>query len=864
MRDVKSARVPNDEGLSICLTANRNISIPEFLRDSSGNKSNQQRSLNENVPVKSIDSTFYRNARVGSKVLHEYREQLRRKLENSMLNVANQADSYVDDVDSREDQLSRDRVHLNLLKNARIGQGDTGLEKTLDAREKPLSEKRILDESLAIPPSLKGSKVADSTAIVCPELPVHKLRKAFLAALEEHQVLIVIGETGSGKTTQLPKYMHLEGYSENGIIGCTQPRRAAVVSIAKRVSEEMGCEIGTLVGYSMRFEDITSSATRIRYMTDGVLSKECTESAGKYLAKYSSIILDEVHERSLDTDLLLGFMQEVLLLRKDFRLIITSATIQSNQFLSFFPGAHVFHIPGRSYKVDHIYSTLPVEDYVDQAVSLAIDVHKTKDIDGDILIFMTGREDVLCTVELIRSRLEKFLPELGKKLLLLPVYALLSSTEQAQIFVPSPPGKRKCIVATNIAETSLTIDGIKYVIDSGYVKMKVFRPSLGISVLDVFPISQAQSNQRAGRAGRTSEGTCYRLYTRDQFEDEMLEATVPEIQRTSLSRVVLQIKSLGISDVRDFKFLTPPVQQSLLHACKELWMIGALDDENRLTRLGSMLLAFPTELLLSSFLICSGELGCSEEAIGIVALLSVEHRKILDFSKKQGYMGNAFEKYYICGSDHLTLLNVYENYQRNPLSEEWTRENRASQRVFRQAEKIRVQLRDIFIKRRIPLVSCGGNYEKVKKALGHSHFVNSARISGISNYVPLLQGRYPVGTQMGSSIRMSQSADYVIYHEILGTGSDKEYLSIVTEVDPAWVVEKRPELFHVFDAANEEIKLNLKSTEIIDNCNIQENEAVKSQLHPYGKPKIMQSSTSIPVIQMKKKKIMKISYSGRG
>ena len=757
-----------EDEVSIVLTANKNAKKPSFLSDADIFSADYPKD-SDCLPVKSTSSGLYRNARLGSLTLEEYRENNRRKSENKLLFGCNE-------VNFRKGHKLSENSYPEIHDAATLKEDKAG-------------------------PFLENGEIFKTSPMIeeVSNLPVARYRSQFLHAVREHQVLIVIGETGSGKTTQLPKFLYDAGFSTNGLIGCTQPRRAAVTSIASRVSEEMGSELGVCVGYSMRFEEKTSDATRIKYMTDGVLRRECVKASSNYLAKYSVIILDEAHERTLDTDLLLGYMHAVLSVRRDFRLIITSATIQSSLFLNFFPGAHRLRIPGRSHNVEVIHSPVNVTDYVEQAISLAIDIHKKEEMPGDILIFMTGQEDVLCTTHTIRQRLHDYLPKLSESLVILPVYALLSSKEQAEIFRSTPPGKRKCIVATNIAETSLTIDGVKFVIDCGYAKVKVYRPSIGISLLEIYPISKAQANQRSGRAGRTCPGKCFRLYTKEQYQNEMLSSSMPEIQRTNLSSVVLHIKSLGFSDIYDFQFMTPPTKNSIDHACTQLWMLKALDNDGTISSLGKKILDFPTETQLSLFIQMSIETGCSDEAIMIVSLLSVEYRKICDFARSSDDLTRLqTDKFRVLGSDHLTLLNIYQHYRRNPENPDWHDLHKIPLNVMRKVDKIYQQLYDIFSKNSISVTSCGNEFDKVRKALAFSHYLNSARASGISDFIPILFGRFPVKIQASSAVQLSRSADYVIYHEIMGTGTKKEYLSVVTQVDPAWLLHQRPQLFNSF------------------------------------------------------------------
>jgi pre-mRNA-splicing factor ATP-dependent RNA helicase DHX38/PRP16 len=392
-------------------------------------------------------------------------------------------------------------------------------------------------------------------------LPVFTCRSQLLNVIRENQITVIVGETGSGKTTQLTQYMHEDGYSEFGMIGCTQPRRVAAMSVAKRVAEEMNVELGTLVGYAIRFEDLTSTDTVIKYMTDGVLLRESLRESD--LDSYSVLIMDEAHERSLHTDVLFGILRKIVARRRDLKLIITSATLNAERFSSFFGGVPIYRIPGRTFHVEKYFAKTPPEDYVEAAVKQVMTIHLSFPV-GDILVFMTGQEDIEATCQVIAERAAAL--DGVPPILLLPMYSQLPADLQAKIFDGTQDGSRKCIISTNIAETSLTVDGIKYVVDCGYSKIKVYNPKIGMDALQIGPESQANANQRAGRAGRTGPGFCYRLFTERQYVSEMLVNQIPEIQRTNLGNVVLLLKSLGVEDLLAFDFMDPPPQENIMNS----------------------------------------------------------------------------------------------------------------------------------------------------------------------------------------------------------------------------------------------------------------------------------------------------------
>ncbi|KDD72389.1 hypothetical protein H632_c3407p0, partial [Helicosporidium sp. ATCC 50920] len=413
-------------------------------------------------------------------------------------------------------------------------------------------------------------------------LPMFAFKEELLEAIAAYQVLIVVGETGSGKTTQIPQYLHEAGYARAGKIGCTQPRRVAAMSVAARVAHEVGCKLGQEVGYSIRFEDCTGERTRLKYMTDGMLLREFLSEPD--LASYSVMIIDEAHERTLHTDILFGLVKDVARFRPELKLLISSATLDAERFSEYFDDAPIFRVPGRRYPVEIFYTKAPEADYVGAAVATVMQIHAAQPA-GDVLVFLTGQEEIESCEELLRARTRGAGSSLGE-LIIAPVYANLPSELQARIFEPAPPGARKCVLATNIAETSLTIDGVVYVVDPGFCKQSAFNPRSGVSSLQVAPVSKASALQRAGRAGRTSPGRCYRLYTQWAYQHELEDNTVPEIQRTNLGNVVLLLKSLGVNDLVHFDFMDPPPAAALFAALEQLYALGALTDRGELTAAG--------------------------------------------------------------------------------------------------------------------------------------------------------------------------------------------------------------------------------------------------------------------------------------
>ncbi|KAK0519873.1 Pre-mRNA-splicing factor ATP-dependent RNA helicase PRP16 [Tilletia horrida] len=612
-------------------------------------------------------------------------------------------------------------------------------------------------------------------------LPAFACRDDLMRIIRENQVIIVIGETGSGKTTQVAQFLHEEGYTKHGIVGCTQPRRVAAMSVAKRVSEEMEVELGGLVGYSIRFEDCTSKATRIKYMTDGVLLRESLNEGD--LDRYSAIILDEAHERSLSTDVLMGLLKKILTRRRDLKLIVTSATMNAQKFSDFYGTAPSFTIPGRTFPVDVLFSKSPCEDYVEAAVKQVLSIHLSQG-KGDILVFMTGQEDIEVCASVVQERLTQI--DDAAPLLVLPIYSQMPADLQAKIFDPSENGERKVIVATNIAETSLTVDGIMYVVDSGFSKLKVYNPRVGMDSLQITPISQANANQRSGRAGRTGAGVAYRLYTEMAFRNELFANTIPEIQRTNLANTVLLLKSLGVKNLLEFDFMDPPPQDNILNSMYQLWVLGALDNVGNLTTLGKKMSDFPMEPSLSKILIGSVDSGCSSEMLTIVSMLSIP--TVFYRPKERAEESDAArEKFFVAESDHLTLLHVYTQWRMNGYKDSWCTRHFLHAKLLRKAREVRTQLEEIMQTQKLGIVSCGTDWDVVRKCICSGYFHQAAKVKGIGEYVNCRSG-IPMHLHPTSALYgLGYTPDYVVYHEL--TLTSKEYMGTVTAVDPHWLAE---------------------------------------------------------------------------
>ncbi|KAG2650683.1 hypothetical protein PVAP13_1NG198200 [Panicum virgatum] len=593
-------------------------------------------------------------------------------------------------------------------------------------------------------------------------LPIYKLKKELIQAVHDNQVLVVIGETGSGKTTQVTQYLAEAGYTTRGKIGCTQPRRVAAMSVAKRVAEEFGCRLGEEVGYAIRFEDCTGPDTVIKYMTDGMLLREIL--VDENLSQYSVIMLDEAHERTIHTDVLFGLLKQLIKRRSDMRLIVTSATLDAEKFSGYFFNCNIFTIPGRTFPVEILYTKQPESDYLDAALITVLQIHLTEP-EGDILLFLTGQEEIdhacLCLYERMKG-LGKDVPEL----IILPVYSALPSEMQSKIFDPAPPGKRKVVVATNIAEASLTIDGIYYVVDPGFAKINVYNSKQGLDSL------------------------CYRLYTESAYRNEMPPTTIPEIQRINLGSTVLNMKAMGINDLLSFDFMDPPAPQALISAMEQLYSLGALDEEGLLTKLGRKMAEFPLDPPLSKMLLASVDLGCSDEILTIIAMIqtgNIFYRP----REKQAQADQKRAKFFQPEGDHLTLLAVYEAWKAKNFSGPWCFENFVQSRSLRRAQDVRKQLLTIMDRYKLDVVSAGKNFTKIRKAITAGFFFHAARKDPQEGYRTLVENQ-PVYIHPSSALFQRQP-DWVIYHELVMT--TKEYMREVTVIDPKWLVELAPRFY---------------------------------------------------------------------
>lgn len=632
------------------------------------------------------------------------------------------------------------------------------------------------------------------------ELPVHSERKEFLKLYHKHQVMVFVGETGSGKTTQIPQFVVMDAMARGDFssqVACTQPRRVAAMSVAERVSHEMDVQLGNEVGYSIRFDDNTNESTRLRYMTDGMLLREAMTDPE--MSRYSCIIIDEAHERTLSTDILMGLLKLLIQRRPDLKVIIMSATLDAEKFQKYFGDAPLLAVPGRTHPVEIFYTAQYQDDYLASAIRTVLQIHSSEPANsGDVLVFLTGEEEIEDACRKIKMESDQMRREKGVGPLdVYPLYGSLPPQQQQQIFKKASEGGRKVVVGTNIAETSLTIDGIVYVIDPGFSKQKVYNPRIRVESLLVSPISKASAQQRAGRAGRTRSGKCFRLYTQDAYNSQLIEQSYPEILRSNLSNTILELKKLGVDDLVHFDFIDPPAPETMMRALEELHYLRCIDDNGNLTELGRQCSLIPLDPTLAVTLINSSKLKCSEEILTIVAMLSVPQVFVRPHNARRE-ADDAKMVFADESSDHLTMLNVYNAFeaQSKQSSADWAWENYLNHRSLLSARSVRQQLKGILTRMGHSIVSTPPSHKhydsRIKKALIMGFFMQVAKRQGTKKSLRTLKDNQEVMLHP-STVLSARLYDFVLYHEFVLTTTN--YIRTVTCVKPEWLLELAPDYF---------------------------------------------------------------------
>lgn len=657
-------------------------------------------------------------------------------------------------------------------------------------------------------PGASNGHASPSNNVILTErrkLPIFPAKNKFLEEAVKNKTVILLGETGSGKTTQVPQFLHEARLDRMGAVAVTQPRRVAAVSLAKRVAKEMGTDVGGLVGYRVRFEDCTDPRTRIIYQTDGMLLREAM--LDPLLSRYSWILLDEAHERTVNTDILFGVVKSAQASRDKepnannsneasrlppLRVVVMSATVDADKFSAYWK-CPVLYVEGRQFPVNIRHMSQPSDDYQRALLSTVFQIHATAPAREDILAFLTGQEEIESVARQARLLTREF-PD-APKLYVMPLYAAQPAEHQLNVFKDMGPGTRKLVLSTNIAETSVTVPGLKFVVDSCRVKAKVHQATAGLDLLKVVKVSKAQAWQRTGRAGRQSEGTCYRLLTATQF-DSLPANTVPEIQRSNLSTVVLTMLSIGIKDINSFDFMDAPSSDALNMALRQLSLLGATEPNLagagvKLTALGKKMSGFPLEPRLTACLLAAQARGCGEELLSIVSLLCADTIFQLPAAKeKREEAQNCHRKYCANEGDLVSLLNVWRAYKSGPKTAAWCRGQYLINRNLIFADEIRRQLVGVCHSAGVQLQS-SRDMDNVRQALAAGLFLNVAQLTVDGHYVALDSGHHV--HIHPSSVLFNKKPEMVVYTEMVST--TKTYIRGLTLVQEQWLQESNPEYF---------------------------------------------------------------------
>uniref|UniRef100_A0AAV1VCI7 RNA helicase n=1 Tax=Peronospora matthiolae TaxID=2874970 RepID=A0AAV1VCI7_9STRA len=678
-------------------------------------------------------------------------------------------------------------------------------------------------------------------------LPVARHRLELLYAVETYAITILVGTTGSGKTTQVPQYLVEAGWAtsrsidgqytgQNRTIVCTQPRRVAVVTIAERVAMERGCNLGEEVGYAVRFEEQwDAERTKIKFVTDGLLLRETMRDP--LLSRYSVVILDEAHERNLETDLLLGLIKKIRRKRPELRVIIASATLHVDTFVKFFRSKKqdklqesgetsmlakpavdledvvVVSVEGRQFPVDIEYLQEPCGDYLQRSIDtvLAIDKHEGE---GDVLVFLPGQEEIDFVVRALNDRAPA-------DILPVPLYGTLPLKMQQNAFLPAPRGvRRKVIVATTIAETSVTIEGVVFVVDGCFTKLAFFNPLTGVETLVTTLVSKASAKQRAGRAGRSCPGKCFRLCTQEYFRTKLAKETIPQMQRTNLATVALYLLSMGIRDLAHFDFVSPPSPEALIRALELLFFLGVIDTDSRLIDpLGTQVAEFPVAPSLAKVILSSCRFDCMREMLSIASVLSVGDVFLNARGSKAGKekLAEAMEHFAHPDGDHMMYLSIYDEFVDSGKSRSWCDEYLLSHRALVRATEVRRHL-ERYITRfkslekhheadHVQLDGTGTDEteEKVRsatirKCLVSGYFANAAKLHADGIYRTLRDQRAVQLHRTSVYYHMGTLPDWIIFHQSVLT--TEEFVRDVSKIDPRWLVDHSPDFYRTKDVSS--------------------------------------------------------------
>ena len=685
-------------------------------------------------------------------------------------------------------------------------------------------EARGGEYGLSVPPAARNVPLARQRML----LPIYKHKRQIIYALENYGCLIIVGETGSGKSTQLPQYLYEAGWAQHGFqIVCSQPRRLAATSLSQRVAQEMGTRNGQVVGYTVRFDDqSTEDVTRIKYVTDGILLREATLH-DPLLSKYSVVICDEAHERNLNTDVLLGLIKKIREKRKDLRVIVCSATIDAQAFLDFFvnnqnkneppsskkgrwgdkvgstrvPADYgtIISVDGRQFNVDTFFAHSPVQNYLEATIDTCRKIHKLEGA-GHVLCFLPSGEDIDTVIRMADDWFENELHTVE----FVPLYGSLPQYMQARIFDASNnPKVRRFVFATNIAETSITVPGICFVVDCGLVKLPYFDPITSMERLIVGPISQASARQRSGRAGRIQSGKSFRLFTEKFFNEKMQAQTLPEIVRTNLTSLVLTLKALGVDNILTFEFMDLPGIDSISHALETLYALGAMDGKTNLTALGMDLSRFPTEPRVSRMLLESLSEKCSWEVLAVASALQVRdllhkphsknHQKTLDYQE-------AMSEFADPSGDHVTYANILSELEDRQWGEEDCKERFIHFAAARRACEIRRQLARFLS--RFGAVNALGitdgdgtlRSKAIRRSVTAGFFFNIAKLGSDGRYYTLRKDILvtPSSNSVFSTHGGLMGTEYIVYGETVDGMRGGIELKAVSTVEASWLKSIAP------------------------------------------------------------------------
>eukprot|EP00811_Abedinium_folium_P037070 NODE_971_length_2667_cov_8.349606.p1 GENE.NODE_971_length_2667_cov_8.349606~~NODE_971_length_2667_cov_8.349606.p1 ORF type:complete len:820 (+),score=264.57 NODE_971_length_2667_cov_8.349606:235-2460(+) len=697
-------------------------------------------------------------------------------------------------------------------------------------------------------------------------LPMERSRLDFLHAVETHRAVLLCGPTGCGKSTQAPQFLHAAGWAADGYaIAVALPRRVAAVTLATRVAQEMGVECGTRVGYRIRFDArVTPGETRIEFMTEGVLLREMLSDP--LLTRFAVVIVDEAHERSVQGDLLLGLLRKVTRKRPRLRLVVASATLEVERFARFFrrsagaaPAAPkrkrprcgwddetgefhrqreedvdwrrlcsaaagdgfprhdvcVVQVEGRPHDVKIHYLEEPAADYLAVAVDTVMAIHGGEP-EGDVLVFLTGADDINAACTMLRERVAEARERLATRarprpLHVVPLHSSLSKEHQLRAFQPAPRGTRKVVVSTNLAEASVTIDGVVYIVDACLVKLDAFCPHNGASHLSVVPCSRSAARQRAGRAGRTREGFCYRLLTEPAFKGLLPEHTLPEIARCDMKSAVLLLKCLGVDDLGAFEFLSPPSRDALELALEELHALGALDAEARVEiPMGPRMAHAPVPAALTRMLLLAAEPPhcCAMEATTICAMLTLASPWLPTRNAER--LQACQESFAVHEGDLVSLLNVARQYSAHRDGDaEWAKRHMLNVPLLKRAVQVQEQLARYLHGLELPLESCGFEVERLQRLACASFFLGAARRLPNGSYRlcrAVDEERAPVtrfGLDRRSALTSSEGtapAEFVVCVEARCSGGEG-HLVHNTRIRPEWLPELAPRYYRAASAA---------------------------------------------------------------